>query len=189
MSELATTPAGFFPGLTTLDDGLLRQQIVDTWATAWELSGLGDRIHDIPFTIAAPDESLLRHVNRVVEVAVALEAAAAENGFPQIEHDTLIGACLLHDVDKVCLLQPSVEGGWEPSPTSRRYQHGVLGAMLCREHGVPDDIVHIVATHTTSSTLPPEPFEGVVLHYADLFAADAALFAAGAVMLMTPKTS
>ena len=58
--------------------------------------------------------------------------------------------------------------------------------MLCREHGVPEEIVHLVATHTTQSYLVPEPFEGVVLHYADLFAADAALFVAGATLLMAP---
>ena len=59
---------------------------------------------------------------------------------------------------------------------------------MCRDQGVPEDIVHLVATHTTQSCLAPEPFEGVVLHYADLFAADAALFAAGAPLLMTPNT-
>jgi putative nucleotidyltransferase with HDIG domain len=185
MSELAT-PITFLPGLSSLQSSELRRQVTDTWTGAWELSGLGDRIHDVPFTSTAPDEPLIVHVNRVVEVAGALEAYAAGAGFPAIDHDVLIGSCLLHDVDKVCLLQPAEGGGWEPTRWSRRYQHGHLGAMLCRDHGVPEEIVHLVATHTTQSCVVPEPFEGVVLHYADLFVADAALYAAGAPLLMAP---
>ena len=182
----AASPITFFPGLDSLRSADLRGQVTDTWEAAWELSGLGERIHDIPFSSPAPDEPLLRHVNRVVETALALEAAGAAAGFPPVDHDVLVGACLLHDVDKVCLLQPTEGSGWEPTRWARRYQHGHLGAMLCREHGVPEEFVHLVATHTTQSYLVPEPFEGVVLHYADLFAADAALFVAGATLLMAP---
>jgi putative nucleotidyltransferase with HDIG domain len=187
VSELAS-PVTFFPGLASVRSPALRRQVTDTWEAAWELSDLGVQIHDLPFTISAPDESLIVHVNRVVEVALVLETYASAAGFPSVDHDTLVGACLLHDVDKVCLLQPSKNGDWEPTRWSRRYQHGYLGAMLCRDHGVPEEIVHLVATHTTQSQLVPEPFEGVILHYADLFAADAALYAAGATLLMAPHT-
>jgi putative nucleotidyltransferase with HDIG domain len=175
------------PGLAAVEDDGLRARILDTWESAVKRSPAGDRIAELPFTVKAPDESLFRHIGRVVEVARVLYRASVEQSLPAVDSDVLMGACLLHDVDKVCLVQPSAAGGWEPSREARRYPHGVLGAMLCREHAIPDDIVHIVATHSTTSTLPPEPFEGVVLHYADLFAADAALFAAGQVLLMAPK--
>ena len=60
-----------------------------------------------------------------------------------------------------------------------------ISAMLCREHGLPEQVVHLVLTHTATSLLAPEPLEGVVLHYADFFAADAALHEARADLLMS----
>lgn len=179
--------ADLLPGLAEVRDEELRGQVLASWRRSLELSGVGDDVGRIPFAIQALDEPLVRHVGRVVTMALALEHAAADVGFPPIDHDVLIGSCLLHDVDKLCLLEPGPDDGWHASSLARRYPHGVLGAMLCRECGVPEEIVHIVATHSTSSSLPPEPFEGVVLHYADMFAADAAFFAAGATLLMAPK--
>lgn len=54
--------------------------------------------------------------------------------------------------------------------------HATLGGMLCCEHGLPKPVVHAVLTHAAASPLAPEPFEGLLLRYADFFAADTAFF-------------
>jgi putative nucleotidyltransferase with HDIG domain len=160
--------------------GALRAGAEAAWLAAWEQSGLGERLADVPFAAAAPDEPLIAHIRAVTACARALAAARPD---PPADAELLLAACLLHDVDKPLMLEPDGAGGWRKTAAARRIGHGFLGAMLCREHGLPEPVVHLVITHAAHAPLPPEPFEGVVLHYADYFAADAALFAAGAPLL------
>ena len=162
----------------------LRAKVVATWDAAVASSPCRDRLDRVPFDLRAPGEPLLDHVCRVVEAAVALAPIAeAALGTP-LDRDLLVAACLLHDVDKVLVVEPADDRTFRLSAVGRRLGHGVSGAMLCREHGLPEDVVHLVLTHTVTSTLPAEPPEGIVLHYADLLAADAALRAAGADLFM-----
>lgn len=171
-------------GLERIDDADLRAKVAETWEAAVEASPSRDDVGRVPFDLHAPAEPLLDHVSRVVDAAVALAPTAeAALGAP-LDHDVLVAACLLHDVDKVLVFEPDGGGGYRLSPAGHRIGHGVLGAMLCREHGLPESVVHLVLTHTVTSALPPEPPEGIVLHYADLLAADAALHAAGAELFM-----
>lgn len=184
VEEATLGPRLLRPDLERIRDAELRGRVAATWEAAVATSAWREDPARLPFDPGAPDEPLLEHVRRVVEAALVLAPIAeAALGRP-LNRDLLLAACLLHDVDKVLLFEPDEDGRIRPSPTGRRLGHGVTGAMLCREHGLPDDVVHLVLTHTIDSRLAPEPPEGVVLHYADLFAADAALLAAGAELFM-----
>lgn len=173
-----------FPEVQQLQDAALRKQVVATWLRAWRLSGLGERLLDVPFSLEAPTEPLVRHVRRVIQAATLLATQSVAEAGPAFDWDILRAACLLHDVDKVLMLEPAEQGAWRKAAIAHRLPHGVLGAMICRDEGVPEDIVHLVVTHPLSSPLPPVSFEGVILHYADFFVADSAIFQAGAKLLM-----
>ena len=168
------------PEIRGIADPALHDATVATWTTAWDRSGLEERIREVPFAIAAPDESLIAHIRLVAATAEALAAVVVRRGRPALDMDLLRTAVMLHDVDKPLMVEADAGGGWRKSAASRRIGHGTLGAMLCREHGLPQPVVHLVATHHAASPLPPEPYEGVLLHYADFHAADTALFEAGA---------
>lgn len=165
-------------------DAELRTKVAATWDAAIASSTCPEPLDRLPFDLHAPDEPLVSHVCRVVEAAFALAPIAEAVLGKRLDRDLLLAACLLHDVDKVIVFEPDEHGWFRRSATGLRMGHGVTGAILCREHGLPDDVVHLVLTHTITSTLPPEPPEGVVLHYADLFAADVALYGAGAQLFM-----
>jgi putative nucleotidyltransferase with HDIG domain len=171
------------PEIEGIEDAGLRSGVVATWTTVWETSGLGPRLVEVPFAIAAPGEPLIAHIRAVAAAAEALADLVERRGQPPVDRDLLRAACMLHDVDKPLMLQPA-GGGWRATAAARRIGHGTLGAMLCREHGLPEPVVHLVQTHTAASKIAPEPFEGVLLHYADFFAADTALFDAGSALLM-----
>jgi putative nucleotidyltransferase with HDIG domain len=172
------------PEIEGVGDEGLRAGVVATWTTAWARSRLGPRILEVPFSIETPNEPLIGHIRAVVAAAEALAEIVERRGRPAVDRDLLRTATLLHDVDKVLMLEPTDDGGWRRANESRRIGHGVLGAMLCHEHGLPEPVVHLVLTHAASSPLPPEPFEGVILHYADFFSADTAFFEADARRLM-----
>jgi putative nucleotidyltransferase with HDIG domain len=175
---------GVLPEIDGIADDTLRAGVVATWAAAWDRSGLGPRILEIPFSIEAPDEPLIAHVRAVSAVAEVLADIVERRGRPAFDRELLRTATLLHDVDKVLMLEPDDHRGWRKTAAVRRIGHAVFGGMLCQEHGLPEPVVHLVLTHAVSSPLPPEPFEGVLLHYADFFAADTALFDVGAALLM-----
>jgi putative nucleotidyltransferase with HDIG domain len=172
------------PEVTDIEDAVLRDGVVATWTTVWDQSALGARLLDVPFSIDAPEEPLIAHIRAVCAAAEALAEIAVRRGHPPVDRDLLRTACILHDVDKALMVEPADGGGWRKSAAARRIGHGTLGAMLCREHGLPEPVVHLVVTHAVASPLAPEPFEGVLLHYADFFAADTAFFAAGHPLLM-----
>jgi putative nucleotidyltransferase with HDIG domain len=165
-------------------DTELRTKVAATWDAAIASSTCTEPLDQLPFDLRAPDEPLVDHICQVVEAALALAPIAEAALGKRLDRDILLAACLLHDVDKVIVFEPDERGWFRRSATGRRMGHGVAGAILCREHGLPDDVVHLVLTHTVTSAIPPEPPEGVVLHYADLFAADVALHGAGAQLFM-----
>lgn len=173
----------WFPELSEITDAGLRAQVVATWESALALAGVPDPCQ-VPFALDAPGESLRDHIRSVTRAALALTEIAREGNGPPVDRNVILASCLLHDVDKLLMVEADGSGGFRQSASARRLGHGVLGGILCREQGLPEQIVHLVVTHTMRSPLPPEPFEGAVLHYADFFAADMALFEAGAPLLM-----
>jgi hypothetical protein len=66
------------------------------------------------------------------------------------------------------------------SQLSRELQHGVVGAMLLKELGLPHTVVSTVAMHAGNSPFHGRNFEAYVLHYADYFATDHAIMLEGA---------
>jgi len=175
-----------FPEISEIRDKILADRVVATWVRAWGRAEIRNPLIEFPFFHQAPSESLIGHVRKVTRFALALARSLSEDkNAPSCDQDILLAACLLHDVDKLLLYKPSEDGtGWEPSPISHKFAHGLLGAMLCNEEGLPEIVVHLVATHSLDSPLAPEPYEGVILHYADYFAADTTLWQTGLPLLL-----
>lgn len=175
-----------FPELAKIKNKLLSDRVVATWVRVWCKAGIGDRINEIPFYYQTPQESLIEHVRKVTKFALALATSLPKNkSTPVFDPDILLAACLLHDVDKLLMYELTKQTStWQPSSKSRKFLHGHLGAIFCHEAGLPEILVHIVASHSSRSPVSPEPFEGVILHYADFFAADTILWKAGKRLLL-----
>jgi 23S rRNA maturation-related 3'-5' exoribonuclease YhaM len=92
--------------------------------------------------------------------------------------DFLIISAVLHDVSK--LLEYEQRDGKEVlSRTGELYPHGFHGARMAFEAGLPEEIVHIIATHAPTSSEIPKVAEGLILHYCDLIDADLNRFRVG----------
>ncbi len=85
---------------------------------------------------------------------------------------------ILHDVDKP-LMYVRENGQVVGSPLSKEIPHGVIGAMLLKELGLPHEIVSVVATHSPKMPFRNRNWAAYVLHHADMFAADHASMAMG----------
>jgi putative nucleotidyltransferase with HDIG domain len=158
----------------------LREHATTAWVSAW-LSSTHDSLESMPYSLQAPDYRLLDHTNEVADAGILLADYAHARWGVALDQDILLAALLLHDIDKA-LLYTRVDTDVVPDPSRAGLPHGVLGAMLLKEAGLPDHVVALVATHTTTSPVRTDGPEAWILHYADLFACDHAFrLAAGTV--------
>ena len=154
----------------------LRELVDVAWTTTWK-SSTHARLADVPFCLGST-YPLVKHVSEVAEAGIALSARAEAMWGLKVDMDRLLAILLLHDVDKP-LLYDRRDGEIVASEVHGRIQHGVLGALLLAELGAEESILAAVSTHAVNA-----PFRGVhpeefILHYADMFCADYALFTSG----------
>jgi putative nucleotidyltransferase with HDIG domain len=168
-----------FPEVEQISDSELRAHVIEIWIECWHESSWA-RIEDAPKNPnLGMGRRLHEHVRAVTQEAIATAAIVEERHGIQTDRDTLLAAGLLHDVSKLVEYQADGSGGAEKSPLGKLSQHGVYGAHKAWEKGVPDEVVHIIISHTHNSNVPPRTLEGVIIHYVDYLDTDALLFAEG----------
>ena len=149
-----------------------RDAMITAWVTTWAASPY-ENLADMPFS-AGVDYPLERHVNEVTRAGLDLARRAAADWGETVDPEILVPILVLHDVDKPLMyVREGAAIGY--SALSRELPHGVVGAMLLKELGLPHPVVSAVATHAGYSPFHAETFEAYVLHYADYFAADHAM--------------
>lgn len=160
------------PRIADLSEAL-GELVCVAWTTMWK-SSTHTRLAEAPFCLGST-YPLVKHVGEVAEAGLALAARAEAMWGMKVDMDRLLAILLLHDIDKLLLY--TREGTQTvASEVHGRIQHGVLGALLLAELGADEPIVAAVSTHAANA-----PFRGVhpeefILHYADMFCADYALF-------------
>lgn len=155
----------------------LAGRIAQAWAVAWANSTFG-RFDAIPTSPSLPDVPLVSHVNAVTTAALALASVSRDTWGIAVDGEIVVASAMLHDVDKPLLFEAD-RGRIRRSTVAGHLPHGVLGAMILKDLGLPDLVVSIVATHATDAPFHGDTAEARVLHYADMFAIDSALAEAG----------
>ncbi len=154
---------GLFPEVEEIRDPDLAAKVVQVWRRVWEES-LWDDLRDVPKNDQIHDVSLVQHVRGVTQGAIAM-ARIAMDLYPgvEIDLDTLIAGALLHDASKP--LEGTRSG---KTPAGKLLPHGYLAAHMALQAGLPNEVVHIILTHSKgSSAVPPKTYEGLIVHYAD----------------------
>ncbi|MFP9062583.1 HD domain-containing protein [Natrialbaceae archaeon A-chndr2] len=137
--EYAKQVRAAFPELEAIDDGQLRDQVVEAWALGLERGGWRT-IQDIPYAWNIHEVDNVEHVRGTTKIA--LESAAIQRDFHSADpdEDVLIGACLLHDVGKCYEYVDFVDESLvDPDPTycSEEIPHSISGYALAHEVGCP----------------------------------------------------
>ncbi len=160
-----------FPLIERISDGGLRAQTVACWEEAAGRGGwTRDDLNKIPFTLlkTTSTPSIVVHTNGVAESAVAMAPVMkkAYGDAIKIDMDILISGGILHDVGKV--LEYALENGvYVKSKSGKLIRHPVSGAALASELGLPDEVVHIIASHSFEGDKTPRSAEAVLVHHAD----------------------
>jgi len=151
-----------FPELHWIKNIKLREKVVEVWKKAAD-QGKWKTLNDIPFTLLFENSGLLtEHSKRVAHLAKNIMQVRKED----INRDYLIAGALLHDVGKLMeyeLLDDKIV----KSEHGKRFRHPVSGSNLAKECNLPDEIVHIIYTHSYEGDKIDRTPEAIIVHHCD----------------------
>ena len=160
----------YFPLLDHIKNRALAEKVAAIWHETWQESKWKD-LGDACYKPDYPGKTLVGHTNAVAESALAMAEIRQRIFYETVDTDILIAGALLHDVSKVLEYEPTDN---KPIPTKNRklFQHGFIGAHKALSENLPDELVHIIITHTNKSRLLPKTPEALIVYCVDIADAD-----------------
>ncbi|NIA31400.1 MAG: HDIG domain-containing protein [Actinobacteria bacterium] len=169
--ELTHQLTELFPEFDLIEDKSLREKTFSCWAEAMQIGGWKtEDLDEIPFTLLIPNcpVSFREHVRSVTQTAIATAGVLVEFYSRQytVNVDYIVAGGLLHDIGKL-LEYRREDGRFVKSEKGKLLRHPFSGAGLAMKHGLPDTIVHIIATHAKEGDGSYRCPESVIIHHAD----------------------
>ena len=154
-----------FPQLADVTNSALRDAAIAVWQELWAMSPWTD-IHDVPTSASIPYPTV-PHNQAVLTMALAVADAFAAYHRVTLDRDRLIVAAVLQDASKIVEFARDASGKVAPTERGRHFPHAFWAAHVALQHGIPDEIVNIILTHTPHSPKFPDSLEGKILYYVD----------------------
>jgi putative nucleotidyltransferase with HDIG domain len=177
--------ASLFPDLMTIGDGSLREKVAAVWNEAITIGcgGKGwnfDELREVKFTLLAGDIDMtfIDHINSCVKQCIAIAGVLKEafRGIVPINMDHLIAGALLADCGKPLEYAKDAKGDLIQGSFGQMLRHPFSGVGMCYKHGIPAEVMHIVATHSFEGDPPKvqRSIESIIFHHADFIDFDIA---------------
>jgi len=183
MPHTTSDIAQLFPNLMDIRDGALREKVVAVWSEALSVGcgGKGwtfEQIRAIPFTLLAGkiDLRFVEHLNSCCKQCIAIAGVLKEvfgSRIP-VNLDHLIAGSLLADVGKMLEFDKNASGEVVKGRYGDLLRHPFSGVALCYKHGLPPEVMHIVATHSHEGDKVERTIESWIFHHADFIDFDIA---------------
>ncbi|MBC8106605.1 MAG: HDIG domain-containing protein [Anaerolineae bacterium] len=175
--------AELFPDITSIRDMTLRDKVAAVWSEALT-TGCGgkgwtfDEIRAIPFTLLAGkiDMRFVEHLNSCAKQCIAI-AKVLKDVFGDrvpVNTDVLIAGALLADVGKMLEFDKSAGGEVIKGHFGDMLRHPFSGVAMCYKHGLPPEVMHIIATHSHEGDKVERTIESWIFHHADFIDFDIA---------------
>ena len=170
------------PLLDNLKNRQLAVSVANIWYDLWKTSKW-ENIEGAGWNPLCPGVTLVDHTRSVTKSALEFAKVRSEVYEEKIDFDVLLAGALLHDVSKLLEFEPGEHGGIK-SKRGHFFQHAFLGAHKALVEGLPDEVVHIIISHTGQSRVIPQTPEAVIIYCIDLADADLSRLKSGAPLLM-----
>lgn len=160
------------PEINSISDVNLQKKVIAVWEEAAAYRGWTEELLlAIPFTLLADNVkiSFIDHVRAVCRMCMAVDDVQKElhgERRTKVNRDYLIAGALLADVGKL-LEYEIVEGKSVKSSFGRYLRHPFSGVGLAFKHGVPAEVMHIIATHSKEGDGEKRSPESIIFHHAD----------------------
>ncbi|MGD9789547.1 MAG: HDIG domain-containing metalloprotein [Phycisphaerales bacterium] len=176
MRHSVSTISELFPNLMDIKDAGLREKVAAVWGEALSVGcgGKGwtfDEIRAIPFTLLAGkiDLRFVEHLNSCCKQCIAIAGVLKEvfgSRIP-VNLDVLIAGSLLADVGKMLEFDKDASGKVVKGHFGDMLRHPFSGVALCYKHGIPAEVMHMVATHSHEGDKVERTIESWIFHHAD----------------------
>ncbi len=169
MKELV---AKLLPEVDDINDSTLRDQVLACWVEAIEFRGwTEDLLRNIPFTLLAQNVQItfIDHVRAVCRMCLACDDVLREihgKRRTPVNRDYLIAGALLADVGKLMEFE-IVDGKPIKSDYGKHIRHPFSGVGLAFKHGVPSEVMHVIATHSKEGAGEKLLPESIIFHHCD----------------------
>src|SRR6266516_4864887 len=168
--------AGLFPSLMEIKDESLREKVAAVW-NAELTTGCGgkgwtfDELRAVKFTLLAGDINMtfVEHLNSCSRQCIAI-ADVLKKSFRcsvPIQRDYLIAGALLADVGKPLEYDKDASGNVIQGKFGQQVRHPFSGVALAYKHGIPGEVMHIIATHSHEGDKVERSIESIIFHHAD----------------------
>ncbi len=160
------------PEINKITNVELRDKVIACWEEAmayrdWTV----DELRSIPFTLLADNVRIgfIDHVRAVCNMCIACDDVLTEshgNNKTKINRNHLIAGALLADVGKLFEYEKAF-GKIVKSDYGKQLRHPFSGVGLAFKHGVPPEVMHIIATHSKEGDGEKRSPESIIFHHAD----------------------
>jgi hypothetical protein len=166
------------PEINGIGDADLREKVIAVWAESIEAGGWEPaELVEIPFTLLAGkiDMRFIEHIRSCARQCIAVEGVLREiwGDRVPIDGDTLLAGALLADAAKP-MEYAKEQGELTKSRRGELLRHPFTGVALCYKHGLPDEVMHIVATHSGEGEMMQRSIESIIFHHVDFIDFDIA---------------
>lgn len=175
--------AELLPEIKDIRDGGLRDKVAAVWdeAITTGCGGKGwtfEELRAIPFTLLAGDIDLrfVEHLRSCARQCMAIADVLNKifgDRIP-INRDYLLAGSLLADVGKPLEFDKNAQGKVIKGHFGDMLRHPFSGVAMCYKHGIPAEVMHIVATHSHEGDKVERSIESIIFHHADFIDFDIA---------------
>lgn len=166
------------PEVSTIRNADLRDKVLAVWEESITTGGWKpEELEQIPFTLLAGkiEMKFIEHVRSCVQMCLAVEQVLKNiwGDRVPVHHDHLVAGALLADVGKP-LEYDRKDGKLVKGHYGDMLRHPFSGVGLCFKHGLPPEVMHIVATHSKEGDHVQRTIESIIFHHADFIDFDIA---------------
>jgi hypothetical protein len=159
------------PEFLSIQDEGLRASVLAVWEEALSMGGwIVDDLEQMPYTLLIKDVDITfpQHVSVVCRLCISMEEVlrSAYGDRYEIDRDALVAGALLADVGKLIEFK-EVDGVYEWASMYEFLRHPFTGVGLCFKHGIPEKVMHLVATHSWEGDKFKRRPESIIFHHAD----------------------
>jgi len=178
--------AELIPEINQIKNTTMRDQVAAVWneAITTGCGGRGwsfDELRAVKFTLLAGDIDLtfVDHIRSCAQQCIAI-ADILQNIFGKstipINRDHLIAGSLLADVGKPLEYDKDDNGNIIKGHFGEMLRHPFSGVAMAYKHNIPEEVMHIIATHSYEGDKANRSIESIIFHHADFIDFDIAKF-------------
>lgn len=161
------------PEINEIQDKSLRAKVIACWSEAMKYRNWTiEQLRSIPFTLLADNVKIyfIEHVRTCTKMAVAvdlvLDEAYGKRKTP-VNRDYLIAGSLLADVGKLFEFDKNPDGSVYKSDYGKHLRHPFSGVGLAFKHGLPSEVMHVIAVHSKEGAGEKRSPEAIIFHHVD----------------------